>query len=89
MPAYSVCCEDFGENWPCYNGAALYIYEISVSWKCLFLSLTSAEILHNWPERKDQQCADNMFILLSVWTENHLTKQQLAFFEWKALPPVG
>ena len=20
-----VCCEDFGENWPCYNGTALYL----------------------------------------------------------------
>ena len=22
---WGVCCEDLGENWPCYNGIALYI----------------------------------------------------------------
>ena len=21
---WGVCCEDFGENWPCYNGTTLY-----------------------------------------------------------------
>ena len=29
---WGVFCEDFGENWPCYNGTALYLealYDIS------------------------------------------------------------
>ena len=24
---WGVCCEDIEENWPCYNGTALYFHE--------------------------------------------------------------
>ena len=31
--ALMVYCEDFGENWPCYNGYALYTMRpLSVDW---------------------------------------------------------
>ena len=45
-----VCCEDLGENWPCYNGTTLYvqqhirqikysIYE-SIAWRhCIYSSV--------------------------------------------------